>query len=196
MKIEQIALLVAVIALVFASVGYIVNVGPQGEQGPQGEIGPIGEQGPEGSQGLPGEKGEPGETGPEGLPGQDGKDLMPNEPPIIEWSDEESNCEITYWTSSWRKHTYTFVLNFSVSDPEEDAMEIKVWEQVGDNWNLIDTMIYIFDDSYLYTYTEVLYIPTCESSELSHTWLIEVRDAKNLLYSGPITTELACQAGC
>jgi len=75
LKASQVAMTIAVVAIIIASVGFIIP-GPQGPAGPAGETGETGEAGetgPAGPKGATGPKGETGVAGPQGPAGPDGK---------------------------------------------------------------------------------------------------------------------------
>jgi len=128
MKIEIIAVIVAIVAILIA--GYSIAIeheGPGGPEGPSGMIGEIGPQGPVGEQGPPGingtdgtdgSRGPRGYTGPKGDPGED---CVPNEPPTIDLNSIGGSV-ISY-------HSRVFWFNISLNDTDDTNLSIDVYHR-------------------------------------------------------------------
>lgn len=183
MKINILAILIAVVALIVAGASMVIeHEGPQGLQGETGPMGPQGIPGIDGTDGQDGEQGPQGEVGPVGPAGKDGEDLKPNELPIVEFNTSKSEHTSVYTGCCHKSHTFTFVLNFTVSDPEGLPMHICVYRLDGNDWILLDSIPYIKDSTYEYTYTNCISEYACEKVSDDSSWLVEIADSDNLAY--------------
>ena len=187
--------LIIILILVFAGIGYgaynytslkddIDSIelleGPAGQQGNQG---PPGETGPQGPQGIPGVNGTDGEQGPQGERGPRGRDLEPNDTPIITVNDSDSYVEGYGWNDDFR-----FCLRISTVDTENDYRHINLYFRCNEecDWELEHSWPVISDGDTLIVWEEKSGNGYWGNKTLD--WLVEVMDGENLVYLNGITT--------
>lgn len=136
----RITYVILVIVLLLSTISLCVNLGKEplkgdkgdvGDQGIQGIQGVKGEQGIQGLQGDKGDKGDTGDRGPPGVSGfgRNGKDCIPNKKPVITLIDINGS-RISKCTM------FTFWLNVSVNDPDNDDLQIDFYfsEESNSSW--------------------------------------------------------------
>lgn len=198
-KLGVLALAVALIAAILAGANILIQpeegprglVGPEGPKGETGETGEIGPQGPPGENGTDGERGPRGITGSKGAKGDKGdpgKDLEPNEAPIISVNDSTSYVEGSGWHDDYR-----YILNISTDDVENDLRHLNIYYKCCDDWNLLKRIPYLSNDDYVVVGKELTGNGWCGNRTLD--WLVECYDGENLVYlEGNTTLNKICGA--
>jgi len=139
-KATQIGIVSIIVLLLIGAVlvGAVYTGAIKGQKGDQGNQGIIGNTGPVGPQGIQGEQGIQGPVGPEGPRGEPGRDAPVNQLPGIVLNSFSGR-----WYPHWQSEEYTYIINFSVDDPEDDNMHIKVYWRWNNNdqWSLLNEYI-------------------------------------------------------
>jgi len=187
--------IIVVLALILATIGAVGVLfwknekGPKGGMGPAGPAGIVGPQGPQGEHGVQGEtgdqgppgpkgdKGDKGDRGPRGLPGED---CNYNEPPEI---------NISFVGSHYGGHSYHFLINITVYDPENSTRTIDLYfkHTSDDNWirsgltgenpeGYLQHWVSESNDDYFNEEVMVFFPHCCEPL----FWLVEVDDGVNI----------------
>jgi len=176
------ALIISIIAILVA--GYQAGIpgprgpmGLQGIEGPQGDIGPEGPQGPQGEPGINGADGKEGPRGPSGSRGPrgyDGQDCVPNLASTVILND--LNGTYKYRPCVW--HDFTFTINITVEDTEDENLHITFYwrKDINDTWTEHQEYIGnggVYNSEKMFTYFK-------DNDPKTLYWLVETWDGSDI----------------